>query len=144
MPEMTRDEVYAWLDDGPQWIRMATVGRDGYPHVVPIGYFRLGDEIIVPVRGQREVNIRRNPKVSLVLDAGTSRSDLQGVVITGDATVVDDDDERLELTRAGARAHGVAEDQLPTEARAGRTFARIRPLKMASWNEAARRPRGVA
>ena len=135
MPEMTRDEIYAWLDDGPQWIRMATVGRDGYPHVVPIGYFRLGDEIVVPIRGQREVNVRRNPKVSLVLDAGTSRSDLKGVVIQGDATVVDDPAERLELTRAGARARGVAEAELPTESRAGRTFARVRPTKIASWDE---------
>ena len=138
MAEMTHDEVYAWLDDGPQWIRMATVGRDGYPHVVPLGYFRLGDEIVVPIRGQREANVRRNPKVSLVLDAGTKMSDLKGIVIQGDATLVDDPAERLELTRAGARARGVPEDQLPTESRAGRTFARIRPVKIVSWDNSKR------
>lgn len=134
MAILTRDEINAWFDNGPAWIRMATVGRDGYPHVVPIGYFRLGEEIIVPVRGQRLTNLRHNPRVSLVLDEGRARPELKGVVIQGDAVIVDDDAERLELTRAGARQRGVPEDQLPTESRRGRTFARIRPLKIASWD----------
>ena len=138
MAELTRDEVYAWLDDGPQWIRLATVGRDGYPHVVPLGYFRLGDEIVLNMRGQREANVRRNPKVSLVLDAGTKMNDLKGIVIQGDATLIEDPAERLELTRAAARARGVPADQLPTEARAGRTFARVRPVKIASWDNSKR------
>lgn len=134
MAEMTPDEIAAWLDHGPPFIRVATIGRDGYPHVVPVGYFRLGDEIVVGVRGQREVNLRRNPRVCLVLDEGTARPELKGVVITGDATVVDDPAEILELTRAAARAHGVPEADLPTTARRGRTFARIRPRRMASWD----------
>ena len=134
MGEMTRDEVNEWLDHGPAWIRMATIGSDGYPHVVPIGYFRIGDEIIVPVRGQRETNIRRNPKVSLVLDDGIARPELKGVVIRGDAVIVDDDAERLELTREGARQRGVPESELPTESRRGRTFARVRMSKIATWD----------
>lgn len=138
MPELTQDEIYAWLDE-PQLIRMATVGRDGYPHLVPINYFRLGDEIIVPVRGQREVNVRRNPKVGLLIDSvGSGAREYKGVMITGDATVVDDDAERLELTRANARARGVAEADLPTESRRGRTFARVRPQKFATWDTSPR------
>jgi nitroimidazol reductase NimA-like FMN-containing flavoprotein (pyridoxamine 5'-phosphate oxidase superfamily) len=135
---MTRDEVMAWLDDGPRWTRVATVGRDGYPHVVPVAYFRLGDEIIVGVRGQREVNLRRNPRVCLVMDEGTDFPSLKGAVITGDATVVDDPAEILELTRAGARARGTAEADLPTTARPGRTFARVVPKKIVSWDNSRR------
>lgn len=138
MAEMTREEVYAWLDNGPPWTRLATVGPDGYPHVVPLGYFRLGDEIILNMRGQREANVRRNPKVSLVIDAGTNMSDLKGVVIRGNATLVEDPAGCLELTRAGARARGVAEDQLPTEARPGRSFARVTMDRIASWDNAKR------
>ena len=138
MAELTQDEIYAWLDEIPQLIRMATVGRDGYPHLVPINYFRLGDEVIVPVRGQREVNVRRNPKVSLLIDDGGGTRDYKGVLITGDATVVDDPAEILELTRANARARGVPEAELPTESRRGRTFARVRPLKFATWDTSRR------
>lgn len=134
MAEMTRDEVYAWLDGGAGWARLATIGRDGYPHVVPLGYFRDGDDIILNMRGQREANVRRNPRVCIVFDAGTQMSDLKGVVIQGDATLVEDPEERLELTRAAARARGVPEAELPTEARPGRTFARVTPRKIASWD----------
>lgn len=138
MAELTREEIYAWLDEIPQLIRVATVGKDGYPHMVPMNYFRLGDEIIVPVRGQREVNVRRNPKISLLLDEGGGKEFYKGVMITGDANVVDDPAEILELTRANARARGVAEAELPTEARRGRTFARVTPKKFATWDTSRR------
>ncbi|MDA0270265.1 MAG: pyridoxamine 5'-phosphate oxidase family protein [Chloroflexi bacterium] len=138
MAEMTREEVYAWLDKGPQWTRMATIGKDGYPHVVPLGYFRLGDEIILNMRGQHELNVRRNPKVSLVMDEGSSMTDLKGAIIRGDATLVEDPAGCLELTRAGARARGVAEDQLPTEPRPNRSFARVKIDRIASWDNAKR------
>ncbi len=131
---MTRDEVYEWLDSGAGWVRVATIGSDGYPHVVPLGYFRLGDEIVLNMRGQREANVRRNPKVCLVFDQGTQMSDLKGAVIRGDATLVEDPEERLELTRAAARARGVPEAELPTEARPGRSFARVRIRSIASWD----------
>jgi nitroimidazol reductase NimA-like FMN-containing flavoprotein (pyridoxamine 5'-phosphate oxidase superfamily) len=130
--EMTREEIDGWLDDGPRWVHMATIGPGGYPHIVPLGYFRLGDEIVVNMRGQREVNVRRNPKVCLSFDTGTEMSELKGAVITGEATLVEDEATCLELTREAARARGVPEDQLPTEPRPGRTFARIKPVRIAS------------
>ena len=35
----------AYLDDRPGWIILSTISPDGYPHSVPLGYFRLGDDI---------------------------------------------------------------------------------------------------
>lgn len=138
MAEMTRDEVYEWLRAGAGYVRLATNGRDGYPHVVPLGYFVLDEEIVLNMRGQREVNVRRDPKVSLCWDAGTSMADLKGVVVRGTARMVDDPAGCLELTRAGARARGVAEAELPTEARAGRNFAVVKVEHIASWDNAKR------
>jgi nitroimidazol reductase NimA-like FMN-containing flavoprotein (pyridoxamine 5'-phosphate oxidase superfamily) len=138
MAEMTRDEVYEWLNAGAGYVRLATNGRDGYPHVVPLGYFVLDEEIVLNMRGQREVNVRRDPKVSLCWDAGTSMADLKGVVVRGTARMVDDPAGRLELTRAGARAQGVAEAALPTEARPGRNFAVVKVEHIASWDNAKR------
>lgn len=138
MAEMTRDEVYEWLQAGAGYVRLATNGRDGYPHVVPLGYFMLDDDVILNMRGQREVNVRRDPKVSLCWDAGSQMNDLKGVVIRGSATMVDDPEGCLELTRAGARARGVPEAELPTEARPGRNFARVKVEHIASWDNAKR------
>lgn len=138
MAEMTRDEVFEWLRSGAGWVRLATNGRDGYPHVVPLGYFMLGDEVVLNMRGQREANVRRDPKVSLCWDTGTGMADLKGVVVRGTARLVEDEAGRLELTREGARARGVAEDELPTEARPGRSFAVVTIEHIASWNNAKR------
>jgi nitroimidazol reductase NimA-like FMN-containing flavoprotein (pyridoxamine 5'-phosphate oxidase superfamily) len=138
MAEMTRDEVYQWLREGAGWVRLGTIGRDGYPHVVPLGYSVVGEEIVLNMRGQHESNVRRNPAVSLCFDSGSSMSDLRGVVIQGDARLVEDDAGRLELTRATARARGVAEAELPTEARPGRSFARVTVKKIASWDNTRR------
>ncbi|MCB9490684.1 MAG: hypothetical protein H6674_01290 [Dehalococcoidia bacterium] len=46
MAEMTRDEVFQWLKDGAGYVRRGTNGKDGYPHVVPLGYFK-GEEIVL-------------------------------------------------------------------------------------------------
>lgn len=134
MAEMTRDEVYAYLDSGPRWARLATIGKDGYPHIVPLGYFRLDDHVYVNMRGQRLVNARRNPRVSFLLDEGEGMRELKGVVIEGDAELVEDQAQVLELQRAIARKRGTPEDQLPTENRGGRPLLKITPRKIASWD----------
>src|SRR5256885_15383534 len=84
---MTDQEVKAFLDTKPGWIVLSTIGREGYPHSVPLGYFRLGDDIYIGCRAgtQKLKNIERNPKVSLVLESGSARKDIKGGVIQGHA-----------------------------------------------------------
>ena len=40
---LTPDEARAYIDSRPGWIILTTIGRDGMPHSLPIGYFRAGD-----------------------------------------------------------------------------------------------------
>ena len=49
---MTDQEVKAFLDTKPGWIVLSTLGRDGYPHSVPLGYFRLGDDVYIGCAGR--------------------------------------------------------------------------------------------
>lgn len=143
MSDMTRDEVYEWLRAGAGWVHLGTVGRDGAPHVVPLGYFVLEgtEEIILNMRGQREANVRRDPRVSLCWDAGSEWTELKGVVMRGTAEIIDDPEGCLEMTRAGARARGVPEEELPTEARRNRHFARVTPVSITSWDNRKLPPR---
>ena len=77
---MTDQEVKAFLDAKPGWIVLSTIGRDGYPHSVPLGYFRLGADVYIGCRAgtQKVKNIERNPQVSLVLESGSRRPETQG------------------------------------------------------------------
>ena len=135
---MTPDEVNAFLDSRPGWIVLTTIGRDGYPHSIPIGYFRLGDEVYMGCRAgtQKLKNIERNPKVSLSLEAGSTMQDIKGVLIQGDADVLTAGEDLLRLSREAAKLRGVPEDQLPTDPRPGAAYVRVTPRKIISWDYA--------
>ncbi len=133
---LTPDEVNEFLDGRSGWITLTTQSPSGYPHSVPIGYFRRGDDIYIGCRApiQNTRNIERNPKVSLMLESGGSMQDIKGLLIQGDAALVLDDAERLELMRAGATARGVAEGDLPTEAAPGGAYIQVQPRHYVSWD----------
>lgn len=136
--KMTREEAHDFMDSRPGWIALTTVGKDGFPHTVPIGYFRLGDEVYIGCRAgtQKLKNIERNPKVSLMLEAGNTMQDIKGLLIQGEASVVLAPAEQLPLLRESARRRGIPEDQLPTEARPGAAYIKVVPRKYISWDYA--------
>lgn len=137
MPEaLTTDEAHAFLDSRPGWITLTTLGPDGYPHSVPIGYFRLGDEIFVGCRHptQKTRNVERDPRVSLMIESGSTMSDIKGLLVQGDADVITDDAERLRLAREAARQRGVLDAELPAAPSPGGAYIRVRPRRMISWD----------
>lgn len=133
---MTDEEVKTFLDAKPGWIMLSTFGPHGYPHSVPIGYFRLGDDVYLGCRAgtQKIKNIERNPKVSLLLESGHTRQDIKGVMIQGHATVYSDTADTLRLSREAARLRGVAEHEWPQEARPGAAYVRVEPRRIISWD----------
>lgn len=75
----------------PRVARLATVGLDGYPHVVPIWFRREGDEILFGSdRDNRKVrNILVNPKGAVVI-GGELPTDDEGYMFQGDLSIEDD------------------------------------------------------
>jgi general stress protein 26 len=134
--KMTKDEIHAFLDSKPGWIALTTVSRDGFPHTVPIGYFRVGDDVVIGCRAgtQKLLNIERNPKVSVMLESGSTMQDIKGVCIQGTATVITDRAGVLDMQREAARKRGVPEEQLPTEVREGAAYIRVTPTRYISWD----------
>jgi len=134
--KLTTEQAHAFLDSKPGWIALTTMSASGYPHTVPIGYFRLGDDVYIGCRAgtQKLKNIERNPKVSLMIESGSSMQDIKGLVIQGDATVLTAADDLLRLGREAARLRGTPEDQLPTEPRAGAAYIRVVPRRYLSWD----------
>ena len=134
--KLSKDEVNAFLDSKPGWIALTTMSKDGYPHTVPIGYFRLGDDVYIGCRAgsQKLKNIERDPKVSLMLESGGSMQDIKGVVIQGEATVTTDGAELLRLTREAAAKRGVPEAQLPAQPPPGAAYIRVVAKKYLSWD----------
>ena len=134
--QLTQQEVHDFLDSKPGWIALTTVGPDGFPHTVPVGYFRLGDDILLGVRDNtlKIKNIRYNPRVSLMIESGRTRQDIKGLMVQGTATVHNAPDDFLHYAREAARLRGVPEDELPTEPRPGAAYIKVSPHKIRSWD----------
>ena len=132
---MTINEAYEFLDSRPGFIVLSTIGRDGYPHSVPIGYFRLGEDIYVGGRAntQRIRNVQRNPLVSAML-AAERGSGAKGVMVQGEADVITAPEDVLMLMRESTKQRGTPEADLPTEPTPGRAYIRIQPRKFVSWD----------
>jgi nitroimidazol reductase NimA-like FMN-containing flavoprotein (pyridoxamine 5'-phosphate oxidase superfamily) len=137
MPRKLSDEqIEAYLDSRPGWAVLSTIDKDGFPHSVPLGYFRLGRDVVMGVRdGTRKVaNVENNPNVSIMLEDGSSMADIRGVMIQGRARIVRESDEALQLAREGARARGVPESEWPTAPRPGAAYIRVTPVRTISWD----------
>ena len=134
--KLTQEEVAAYLDSRPGWAVLSTIDEDGFPHSVPLGYFRLGRDVVMGVRdGTRKVaNVERNPNVSILLEDGSTMADIRGVMLQGHARVVREPVEALELAREGARARGVPESEWPTAPRPGAAYIRMTPVRTLSWD----------
>lgn len=133
---MTPEEVRDFLDAKPGWIVLSTIGRDSYPHSVPLGYFRLGDDVYLGCRAgtQKVKNIERNPQVSLVLETGRTMRDIKGVMIQGEARVYTDAEDLLRLRREAERLRGVPEAERSREAPVGSAYIQVEPRRVISWD----------
>ena len=88
--DMLTSEVRAFLQK-PRVARLATIGTDGYPHVVPIYFMLDGDDIIFGSdRDNRKVrNVLSNRKGAVVI-GGEPTVDEAGYMIQGDLSIEDD------------------------------------------------------
>ncbi len=107
MREMTPDETRAFLRAGTRTGKLATVRRDGRPHVVPI-WFTLRDEHLVfntVTSSVKAKNMRREPRVAITVD--DQAPPYSFVTIEGVATLSDADPDLVEIaTEIGGRYMG--------------------------------------
>jgi len=102
---MTQSEWLAFLQHGTRTAKLATVRKDGRPHVVPI-WFVLDGADIVFTTGAGSVKasaMRRDERVSLCVD--DERPPYAFVVVEGRARLSDDLEAMLPLATAIGRRY---------------------------------------
>ena len=109
MPEVFSDAARELLDRS-RIARLATADARGRPHVVPLCFARVGDEIVFvvdekPKRSgktlKRMRNIAENPAVALVVDVyDEDWRRLEYALVHGRAQVVEDSGERARALEA--------------------------------------------
>ena len=92
MKSMTPTEYRNFLLERSRTGKLATVRKDGRPHVVPVWFDLDGDTIVFTTWHQtvKAANIRRDPRVCMCVDDETPPFDF--VQIEGTAELIDDSD----------------------------------------------------
>ena len=141
---MTDEEVRAYLD-ASHTVIITSNGVGGYPHPIPM-WFVVDDGCVVRMttfrKSQKVANLRRDPKVSLLLESGEEYAELRGVVIYGRAEIIEDLDAIKQTLLDAATRDGT---EMDAEAEAGmkavmtrtaekRVCIRVAPERIVSWD----------
>lgn len=88
---MTDEEVATFLEQ-QRSATLATIGPNGTPHLVAMWYGLVDGQIWFETKGrsQKAVNLRRDPRVSFMVEDGLTYDTLRGVSIEGRGVIVED------------------------------------------------------
>lgn len=92
--EMTDEEVALFLDQS-RTCTMATIGPGGMPHLVAMWYGWLDGQVWLEskAKAQKIVNLRRDDRLAVMVEAGNTYESLRGVSLEGRGIIVEDPDE---------------------------------------------------
>lgn len=135
---MTEEEVEAFLNEQKTLI-VATIGRSGLPHLAPMWFAVLDGDIVFCTdrKSQKIVNLKRDPRCSVLAEAGESYGELRGVHIEGTAEFTPDLGRVVDAVVA--RNFGEVGDndearEAMKKAMARRVAVIFRPTRTASWD----------
>lgn len=122
-------------------VQIASNGHKGFPHLVAMWYVMDQGKISFTTFGksQKIMNLRRDPKISAMLESGKGYSELRGMVIEGVAEIVEDNAETARVMGLiGSKYNGIP---VPTntpeaalKAASKRVVVRINPEDIYSWD----------
>ena len=138
---MTDDEVTAFIERS-RTATLATIGKDGLPHLTAMWYGYLDGKIYfeTKLKSQKAVNLQRDPRAVVMIEAGRTYDQLRGVAIEGDAVIIDDttsDEYWAPAISVFERYNGpVTEETKPfVEFMMNkRIVVRVDPIKVRSWD----------
>jgi PPOX class probable F420-dependent enzyme len=95
---MSDDEVAALMGEVKS-LNVATLGKDGAPHLTTLWHLFHEGKVMFETYGtsQKVVNLRRDPRIAVLCEAGLTYGELRGVSINGRAEIVDQEPRLSEL-----------------------------------------------
>ena len=136
---MTDAEVAGFLA-AERTVQVASIGPDGTPHLVPMWFEVIDGRIAMwtYAKSQKAHNLRRDPRVTCLVEAGESYGELRGVSIAGRAELRDDYDTVFAVGEALYRRYQgdiTHETRKGVEAEAGKRIAVfVEPVRTTSWD----------
>jgi PPOX class probable F420-dependent enzyme len=137
---MTDDEMRTFLEDGRD-LQVASINADGTPHLVTMWYAVRDGRLAfwTYAKSQKIVNLRRDPRLTVLVATGERYEELRGVSITGQADLVEERDEVISYGEAVyERYWGPLDNDAVREGvrvmGAKRVVVVVKPEKVVSWD----------
>jgi PPOX class probable F420-dependent enzyme len=138
---LTDEELEEFLASNMK-VQVATNGPDGHPHLTTLFYVMVDGQLFFWTYGksQKISNLRRDPRITCLVEDGEDYFELRGATISGNARLVEDHDQLVDLggrvaTRmAGGADLGELGDRIVTQQARKRVGVIVEPEKIASWD----------
>jgi PPOX class probable F420-dependent enzyme len=137
---MTEDEITAFIEEQKS-LQVATLDKTGMPHLTTLWFAVVDGDIVFETftKSQKIVNLRRDPRISVLLEDGDTYESLRGVSIQGHAELHDDPDVVHPYALAVMRRNqpDIPEASLDQAARvmaAKRTAVVVKGERVISWD----------
>jgi PPOX class probable F420-dependent enzyme len=138
---MTEEELAEFLDSNMK-VQVATIGPDGRPHLTTLFYVMVDGQLFFWTYGksQKILNLRRDPRITCLVEDGVEYFELRGATISGKARLLEDYDELVELggrvarRMAGGMDLGEFGDQIVAQQARKRVGVIVEPDHIATWD----------
>lgn len=137
---MNEAEILALYDECKS-LNVATIGKDGYPHQTTLWYAPHKGTLLFETYGksQKVLNLARDPRISVLCEAGEDYNELRGVSIRGKAEIVTDEPRLSELMlvcvqRNHKEASPEAQKQMAAAMARKRVVVVVHPERVMSWD----------
>ena len=136
---MADSEITTFVEQG-RTATMATIGAGGAPHLVAMWYAVIDGQIWfeTKAKSQKAANLRRDDRLTVMLEAGDTYDQLRGVSFEGHGVVIDDPEA---LWRVGVsvweRYTGVYSDEVKPFVEVmlyKRVAVRLEVVRTRSWD----------
>ncbi len=137
---MSEDELWKFIEERKS-LQVATIGADGAPHLTTLWFVIIDGEIAFETftKSQKIVNLKRDPRIAVLVEGGIKYNELRGVAINGRAVLHDDPAVVLPYAVAMVRRN---QPEVPAEhvaaaakmMAAKRTVVVVKPEKIVSWD----------
>ena len=139
---MSRPDISLSPDEQAVFMRenrkaaLATIDKEGFPHLVAMTYaVRDGAFYMTSYRkAQKVVNIARNPRVALMVEAGGAYAELRGIMIRGTGEIIDDPAAVNEVFAMLAEDSGRGRRTESVASAPKRVVLRVVPEKVVTWD----------
>ena len=141
--QMTEAEIDDFLAANMK-VQVATIGPDGMPHLTTLFYVIEDGRLAFWTYGasQKVVNLRRDPRITCLVEGGEDYFELRGVSIQGTARLIEEyDDIRALGSKVAKRMAGGADlgdfgDEIVEKQARKRVGIVVEPQQVASWDHA--------